>query len=494
MNVPPQLKNGRAYVPIQVVSKCLGAKIAWQKPNILLSFGGTSLTLTLGSKTALKNDTQLTLDAAPYVKDGRTMVPLRFISEAFVCKVGYDNSKVYVNTAPLEIDGKKVVSVQNRIRMTMGGIINEVTFQMHQKIKAAQALFNHMVINGDSALDARVFDGLDKALIGSTTEVNPAAAIDLSTSANVTTNWQAFLDELDAFLGLLDGQPAALMCNSAMKSKLRAIARRHQGESVANAIPSESASRAGAEGPLNCHPERARPPLPRESKDPGAPIRAAERSEALNARKARILAGSAYLHRLLRRLDPGAAARIHPNDEAKIIRAVEVCLAARQPITQVWQGGREPLRGFRIVRLGLDPDRAALYARIDQRAARMFDLGLAEETATLLAKYAGAPESLAPEGGAVASFNQESEMGNQKLVLPRAFDAMGYRQAVQLLRGELDRPAAIAAAQQAHRNYAKRQLTWFRREPEVHWLRGFGDDPGIQQQAISLVEQLATRN
>lgn len=114
----------------------------------------------------------------------------------------------------------------DRVIAKMGGIINEVTFQMQQKIKATQALFNHMVVNGDSAQDARVFDGLDKALIGSSTEVNPAAAIDLSTSANVTTNWQAFLDELDAFLGLLDGQPAALMCNTTMKSKLRAIARR----------------------------------------------------------------------------------------------------------------------------------------------------------------------------------------------------------------------------------------------------------------------------
>lgn len=114
----------------------------------------------------------------------------------------------------------------DRVIASMGGIINEVSFQMQQKIKAAQALFNHMVINGDSALDALVFDGLDKALIGSSTEVNPAAAIALDTSANVTTNWQAFLDDLDAFLGLLDGQPTALLCNATMKAKLRAVARR----------------------------------------------------------------------------------------------------------------------------------------------------------------------------------------------------------------------------------------------------------------------------
>ena len=73
----------------------------------------------------------------------------------------------------------------------------------------------------------------------------------------------------------------------------------------------------------------------------------------------------------------------------------------------------------------------------------------------------------------------------------RALSSLGYRQAIQLLNGELSREQAIAAAQQAHRNYAKRQLTWFRREPDVHWLAGFGDDPNIQSRAIDLVEAAA---
>ena len=65
----------------------------------------------------------------------------------------------------------------------------------------------------------------------------------------------------------------------------------------------------------------------------------------------------------------------------------------------------------------------------------------------------------------------------------RPLASLGYKQAVQFLRGELDRESALAAAQQAHRNYAKRQMTWFRREPDVHWLAGFGDDPAIQAEA-----------
>ena len=70
----------------------------------------------------------------------------------------------------------------------------------------------------------------------------------------------------------------------------------------------------------------------------------------------------------------------------------------------------------------------------------------------------------------------------------RPLASLGYKQAMQFLRGELDRESALAAAQQAHRNYAKRQITWFRREPDVHWLAGFGDDPAIQAEGIATVE------
>jgi hypothetical protein len=114
----------------------------------------------------------------------------------------------------------------DRVISNMGGIIQEVSLQLQQKIKAASALFNDTVINGDSAVDANAFDGLDKALTGSSTEFVPSAAIDLSTSAAVTSNYTAFLDVLDEFLMGLDGEPSAIMGNTKLIAKLRAAARR----------------------------------------------------------------------------------------------------------------------------------------------------------------------------------------------------------------------------------------------------------------------------
>lgn len=171
--------------------------------------------------------------------------------------------------------------------------------------------------------------------------------------------------------------------------------------------------------------------------------------------------GPNYLHRVLRRLDRAASEKIHANDTPKVIRAIEVCLDSRQKMTELWQQhGRDPLRGFRILRLGLDPDRTALYERINRRAQQMFAIGLVEETQRLLEKYGDAAGPLS---------------------------SLGYKQAVQHLRGELTREQALQAAQQAHRNYAKRQMTWFRREPDVRWLRGFGDDRQVQRMAEAIV-------
>ena len=171
--------------------------------------------------------------------------------------------------------------------------------------------------------------------------------------------------------------------------------------------------------------------------------------------------GSPWLHRILARLDPAAADRIHANDTPKLIRAIEVSLAARQPMTEAWKSGRDPLTGFRLLRIGLDPDRKALYARINNRAKAMFNEGLIEETRRLLATYGESP---------------------------RVFESLGYKQARAVLRGEMALPEAIASAQQGHRNYAKRQITWFRRAPDVLWLQGFGDDPAVVRQAIAAVE------
>src|SRR5262249_15345110 len=170
--------------------------------------------------------------------------------------------------------------------------------------------------------------------------------------------------------------------------------------------------------------------------------------------------GSGYLHKILCRLDPASAEKIHANDSPKVIRAIEVCLASRQKMSEMWQTGRDPLKGFRILRLGLDPGQARLYDRINLRARNMFDEGLIEETKNLIEKY-----------GANA----------------RPLTSLGYKQAAQFLCGELTLEQAIQAAQQGHRNYAKRQMTWFRREPDVLWFAGFGDTIEIQEQVKATV-------
>ena len=190
------------------------------------------------------------------------------------------------------------------------------------------------------------------------------------------------------------------------------------------------------------------------------PQRSEELRNKLRARAEK--RGNDYLHRILQRLDASAARRIHANDVPKVIRAIEVCMASRNSMTELWKQGRDPLQGFRIMRLGLNPERDALYARINRRAEKMFADGLIDETKTLLAKY-----------------------GEQS----RPLTSLGYKQAMQFLRGEMDRDLALSAAQQAHRNYAKRQMTWFRREPDVYWLAGMGADRAIQAQSIARIER-----
>ena len=169
--------------------------------------------------------------------------------------------------------------------------------------------------------------------------------------------------------------------------------------------------------------------------------------------------GRLSCHRILKRLDPASAARVHANDVAKVIRAIEVTLAAGQPMSEAWKEGREPLAGCRILRLGLDPPRPQLYERINGRARAMFEEGLIEETRIMIARYGHSP----------------------------ALASLGYRQAAQFLEANLPLEQAIAAASQGHRNYAKRQLTWFRREPEVYWLKGFGDDLSVYAEAERLI-------
>jgi tRNA dimethylallyltransferase len=169
------------------------------------------------------------------------------------------------------------------------------------------------------------------------------------------------------------------------------------------------------------------------------------------------------LHRFLRRYDPEAAARIHPSDRHKLVRAVEVCMLTGRPLSSWFAAGRQPLQGFRVLKLALNPPRQELYRRLDERCVRMFEAGLLDEVRRILAM--GYPETIKP------------------------LQAHGYRQALQVLRGELDLRKAIYYAQRNTRRYAKRQWTWFRHEPGVVWLDGFGDQPHVQAAASEIVRQ-----
>ena len=188
------------------------------------------------------------------------------------------------------------------------------------------------------------------------------------------------------------------------------------------------------------------------------------RSEELRARlEARADAHSLqYLHRVLRRLDPEAAMRIGPRDRPKMIRAIEVCLLTGRPLTEVHRAGRARLEGYIPVKIGLQPPRAALYDRIERRVHTMLDRGWLEEVSSLM--RSGVPPNAKP------------------------FDFIGYSELRAHLEGTITLAAAKKAISQATRHYAKRQLTWFRKEPLVHWLPGFGDDSAT----AAFAEQLVT--
>jgi tRNA dimethylallyltransferase len=174
--------------------------------------------------------------------------------------------------------------------------------------------------------------------------------------------------------------------------------------------------------------------------------------------------GREFLHRLLGRLDPVARARIQPRDTQKVIRALEVCLLARKPLSEMHGSGRVGLRGYQVFKIGLNPERDELYQRINHRVENMFASGLMDEVRAMLAR---------PDSHSI-----------------KPLGALGYRQAWSVLRGELTLPDAVRETQVATRRYAKRQMTWFRREPDISWFMGFGDDPGVQRQIIEMLSQV----
>jgi tRNA dimethylallyltransferase len=167
------------------------------------------------------------------------------------------------------------------------------------------------------------------------------------------------------------------------------------------------------------------------------------------------------LHALLTRHDPSSALRIHPSDVQKLVRAVEVLLLTRRPLSSWFAEGRDPLQGFRVLELGLDPPREALYRRLEARCERMFAEGLLDETARVLAL--GFPST------------------------SKALEAHGYKQALQVLKNESTLAEALVSAKQNTRRYAKRQWTWFRRDENVVWLQGFGGDVAVRDEALARV-------
>jgi len=186
------------------------------------------------------------------------------------------------------------------------------------------------------------------------------------------------------------------------------------------------------------------------------------RDEELRARLVQRKPGS--LHRLLSRFDPASAARIHANDSNKLIRALEVSLTARMPLSEIFARGRDPLVGYRAIKFALGPSREQLYQRLDERSTALFDNGIVEETQRILAL--GYPSTSKP------------------------FESLGYKQALDLISGRLSREEAIAETQMHTRRYSKRQITWFRREKDITWLLGFGADTTIQ---AAVRDELATR-
>lgn len=173
--------------------------------------------------------------------------------------------------------------------------------------------------------------------------------------------------------------------------------------------------------------------------------------------------GAAHLHAVLRRMDAEAAAKIAPTDEQKLIRAIEVCVLTRKPISEVHRAGRNPLEGWHALKIGLAPARELLYERIDARTDAMLESGWLEEVEELLA--AGIAENA------------------------KVFDFIGYREMLGVLRGDVTLEKARAAIQQATRHYAKRQMTWFRKDASIRWFAGAGDEVEIQKEIVGWVHE-----
>ena len=161
--------------------------------------------------------------------------------------------------------------------------------------------------------------------------------------------------------------------------------------------------------------------------------------------------GVERLHRMLVRVDPESADRIHPHDEKRLVRALEVYVLTRRPLTEHFRETRPPLAEYDVLAFALRPDPAVTVDRIVLRVAQQFETGLLDEVRGLLA--AGVPADAHP------------------------FTGLVYRQVMEHLAGMRDEAATRALIVEENRRYARRQLIWFRKEPNLHWIDGTGETP-----------------
>jgi tRNA dimethylallyltransferase len=177
--------------------------------------------------------------------------------------------------------------------------------------------------------------------------------------------------------------------------------------------------------------------------------------------------GRGHLHRVLSRLDPAAAARIAERDKPKVIRALEVRLETGKALSEhLEERPRQPITGFTVHAVGLNPPREELYKRIDDRVCRMFQAGLVEEVRRLL--ESGIPPSAKP------------------------FEAIGYRHMLADIDSCMTQEETIRIIQRDTRRYAKRQMTWFRRQSDVTWFDGPGDSEEIKNRVRQFLQPLVT--
>ena len=173
--------------------------------------------------------------------------------------------------------------------------------------------------------------------------------------------------------------------------------------------------------------------------------------------------GSPFIHRMLRKVDPDSAVRIQPGDVKRMVRALEVYLLTGRPLTSHFAETASPIAGIEVVPVALRLPASEISARVTRRVDEQFERGLLDEIRSLLAR--GIPETARPFGGLV------------------------YRQALEQLRGVRDEASTRALIAQENRRYARRQLIWFRKEPNLAWFDGPGSSPVVIDRVSRFVDQ-----